>query len=146
MCDIIFLLLCGQNEFFVQGDKMANTEQDRTIQVCLNLIFTLGVVAVIIYVVFGSLFAVYAGLGIYAFSFSVASLLSIRKLFLVASYKDRLKLYEAKANLTETERINYNEKKQEVLKVVNKTRNKELAKAIAFGIFAIFAVVVLVLF
>lgn len=125
---------------------MANTEQDKTIQVSLNLIFTLGVVAVVIYVIFGSLFAVYAGLGIYAFSFSVASLLSVRKLFLVASYKDRLKLFEAKANLTETERINYDAKKQEVLKVVNKTRNKELAKAIFFGIFAIFAVVVLVLF
>lgn len=131
---------------FVLGEKMANTEQDRTIQISLNLIFTLGVVAVIIYIVFGSLFAVYAGLGIYAFSFSVASLLSIRKLFLVASYKDRLKLYEAKASLTETERINYDAKKQEVLKVVNKTRNKELAKAIVFGVFAIFAVVVLVLF
>lgn len=125
---------------------MANTEQDRTVQICLNLIFTLGVVAVIIYVVFGSLYAVYASLGIYAFSFSVASLLSIRKLFLVASYKDRLKLFEAKANLTETERVNYDAKKQEVLKVVNKTRNKELTKAIFFGIFAIFAVVVLVLF
>lgn len=125
---------------------MVNNEQDRTVQICLSLVFTLGVIAVIVYMIFGSMYAVYASLGIYAFSFSFISLLSIRKLFLVASYKDRLKLFEAKADMTETERLSYETKKQEVLKVVNKTKAKEIAKAIIFGAIAIFAVVVLVLF
>ena len=125
---------------------MVNNEQDRTVQICLSLVFTLGVIAVIVYMIFGSMYAVYASLGIYAFSFSFISLLSIRKLFLVAAYKDRLKLFEAKADMTEAERLSYETKKQEVLKVVNKTKAKEITKAIIFGAIAIFAVVVLVLF
>ena len=125
---------------------MMNNEQDRTVQICLSLVFTLGVIAVVVYMIFGSMYAVYASLGIYAFSFSFISLLSIRKLFLVAAYKDRLKLFEAKADMAETDRLSYEAKKQEVLKVVNKTKAKEIAKAIGFGVIAIFAVVVLVLF
>jgi len=125
---------------------MVKNEQDRTLQLCLSIAFTLGVIAVIVYMFFGSLYAVYASLGIYAFSFSLISLVSIRKLFLVASYKDRLKLFEAKAGMDESERNSYEEKKQEVLKVVNKTKTQEIIKASIFGAIAIFAVVVLVLF
>lgn len=125
---------------------MVKSEQDKTVQLCLTIMFSLGVIAVFMYVLFGSLYAVYASLGIYAFSFSVVSLLSIRKLFLVASYKDRIKLFEAKADMTEEQKTAFTAKKQEVLKVVNKTKTIEIVKAIFFGIIAIFAVVVLVLF
>ena len=125
---------------------MFNNEQDKTIQICLSIVFTLGVIAVVVYMVFGSIYAVYASLGIYAFSFSLISLLSIRKLFLIAAYKDRLRLFEAKADMTQEERTSYETKKNEVLKVVSKTKAKEITKAIIFGAIAIFAVVVLVLF
>ena len=125
---------------------MFNNEQDKTIQICLSIVFTLGVIAVVVYMVFGSIYAVYASLGIYAFSFSLISLLSIRKLFLIAAYKDRLRLFEARAEMTQEERTSYETKKNEVLKVVSKTKAKEITKAIIFGAIAIFAVVVLVLF
>ena len=125
---------------------MFNNEQDKTIQICLSIVFTLGVIAVVVYMVFGSIYAVYASLGIYAFSFSLISLLSIRKLFLIAAYKDRLRLFEAKAEMTQEEKESYETKKNEVLKVVSKTKAKEITKAIIFGAIAIFAVVVLVLF
>ena len=125
---------------------MFNNEQDKTIQICLSIVFTLGVIAVVVYMVFGSIYAVYASLGIYAFSFSLISLLSIRKLFLIAAYKDRLRLFEAKAEMTQEEKEAYETKKNEVLKVVSKTKAKEITKAIIFGAIAIFAVVVLVLF
>ena len=125
---------------------MVDNEQDKTVRLCLTLVFSLGVIAVFAYMLFGSVYAVYASLGIYAFSFSLVSLFSIRKLFLVAAYKDRLKLFEARANMTESEREAYEAKKSEVLKVVDKTKLSEMLKAIFFGAFAIFAVVVLVLF
>lgn len=125
---------------------MFNNEQDKTIQICLSIVFTLGVIAVVLYMVLGSIYAVYASLGIYAFSFSLISLLSIRKLFLIAAYKDRLRLFEARAEMTQEERTSYETKKNEVLKVVSKTKAKEITKAIIFGAIAIFAVVVLVLF
>ena len=125
---------------------MYSNEQDKSVIWCLSLVFTLGVIAVVLYMLFGSMYAVYASLGIYAFSFSLVSLFSIRKLFLVASYKDRVKLFESRAEMTEQEREAFNQKKQEVLKVVNKTKTIEIVKAFIFGAIAIFAVVVLVLF
>ena len=82
---------------------MVDNEQDKTVRLCLTLVFSLGVIAVFAYMLFGSVYAVYASLGIYAFSFSLVSLFSIRKLFLVAAYKDRLKLFEARANMTESD-------------------------------------------
>ena len=65
---------------------------------------------------------------------------------MIAAYKDRLRLFEAKADMTQEERTSYETKKNEVLKVVSKTKAKEITKAIIFGAIAIFAVVVLVLF
>ena len=53
---------------------MVKNEQDRTVQWCLSFVFTLGVIAVVLYAIFGSVYAVYASLGIYAFSFSLISL------------------------------------------------------------------------
>lgn len=125
---------------------MKSSEQDNSVQICLSIVFSLAVVAVVVYMLTGSAWAIYAGLGIYAFSFSLVSLFSIRRLFVVASYKERLKLFEAKADMSEDERIEYESKKQATLKLVNKTRTKELIKAIIFGGLAIFAVVSLVLF
>ena len=121
-------------------------EQDRTVNACLNVVFALGVVAVLVYMLFGSIYAVYASLGIYAFSFSVLCLFAIRKLFLVSSYKERLKRFESQANMTDAEKEAYLIKKDEALKLVNKTKHKEIIKAILAGTIAIFAVVVLVLF
>ena len=126
--------------------KIESNEQDQMVKVCLTVIFSLGVVAVLVYMLFGSKIAVYASLGIYAFAFSLYALFAIRKLFVIASYKERLKRFEAKAEMSEEEKQVYNQKKSEALKVVNKTKKKEVFKAIFAGVFAIFAVVVLILF
>jgi len=125
---------------------MESNGQDRLVKYCLTAVFSLGIVAVIIYMLFGYEIAVYASLGIYAFAFALVSMFAVRKLFIIASYKDRLKLFESKADLDAEEKENYLAKKSEALKLVNKTQKVEIAKAIVFGIIAIFAVVVLVLF
>lgn len=125
---------------------MENLEQDKTIQMSLTIIFSLGIISVLVYILFGSIYAVYASLGIYAFAFSVMSLFSIRKLFLISVYKQRLKNFEEKATFNESEHNAYNEKKRIALKEVNKTKRSEITKAILAGIVAIFAIVVLVLF
>lgn len=125
---------------------MGNHEQDRTVQICLTAVFGLGIISVFIYILFGSIYAVYSSLGIYAFAFSILSLFSIRKLFVIASYKERLNMFENGAQMSESEKDVYNQKKSEALKVVNKTKRIEILKAIISGAVAIFAVVVLVLF
>ena len=126
--------------------RIESNEQDQMVKVCLSIIFTLGVIAVIVYMLLGSKIAVYTSLGIYAFAFSLYALFAIRKLFIIASYNERLKRFEAKAEMNDEEKQAYNEKKSEALKLVNKTKKKEIFKAIFAGIFAVFAVVVLVLF
>lgn len=125
---------------------MGNNEQDKIVQLCLSVVFGLGIIAVLVYVLFGSVYAVYASLGIYAFAFSLMSLLAVRKLFVIAAYKMRLKNFEANAELSGAEREAYETKKHEAIKIVNKTKTIEILKAIFSGAVAIFAVVVLVLF
>ena len=125
---------------------MENNSQDRLAKYCLATVFSLGIIGVVVYILLGTEYAVYASLGIYAFAFSLVALFAIRKLFVVASYKDRLRLFESKADMTMEEKEIYLQKKAEVLKTVNKTKRAEIAKAIFFGAVAIFAVVVLVLF
>ena len=125
---------------------METNEQDKLVNYCLMAVFSLGILAVVIYILFGLEFAVYASLGIYAFAFALTSMFSVRKLFIIASYKDRLKLFESKVSMTEEEKSTYEMKKESALKTVNKTKRIEVVKAIIFGAIAIFAVVVLVLF
>lgn len=125
---------------------MKFAQKDNSIQVCLAIVFSLAVLSVVVYMLTGSAYAIYAGLGIYAFSFSLVSLFSIRQLFVVANYKERLRTFEAKADLTEQEKKLYDEKKVEALKFANKHKRIETVKAIIFGSLAIFAVVSLVLF
>ena len=125
---------------------MEYNEQDRVVKYCLVTVFSLGILSVVVYMLFGTEYAVYASLGIYAFAFALVSVFAIRKLFVIASYKDRLKLFEARVDMTPEEKQIYNEKKESALKTVNKTKRQEIFKAIFFGIIAIFAVVVLVLF
>lgn len=125
---------------------MNNYDQDKTVQTCVMITFSLGVVAVLVYMLTGSVFAVYSGLGIYAFSFLLLSLFAIRKLFIVASYKERLNRFEAGVDLTESDKEIYNQKKEVAMKQIKKIQCKETIKAIVAGAVAIFAVVVLVLF
>lgn len=125
---------------------MNNYDQDKTVQTCVMITFSLGVVAVLVYMLTGSVFAVYSGLGIYAFSFLLLSLFAIRKLFIVASYKERLARFEAGVDLTESDKELYNQKKEVAMKQIKKIQCKETIKAIVAGAVAIFAVVVLVLF
>ena len=125
---------------------MEYNEQDRVVKYCLATVFSLGILSVVVYMLFGTEYAVYASLGIYAFAFALVSVFAIRKLFVIASYKDRLKLFESRADMTPEEKQIYNEKKESALKTVNKTKRQEIFKAIFFGLIAIFAVVVLVLF
>ena len=120
--------------------------QDRVVNICLTTIFTLGIISVVLYMLIGTDYAVYASLGIYTFAFALVSVFAIRKLFIIASYKDRLKLFETKADMTPEEQQLYLEKKESALKSVNKTKRVEIFKAIFFGVIAIFSVVVLVLF
>ena len=125
---------------------MENSGHDKLAQYCLATVFSLGIISVVVYMLFGTEYAVYASLGIYAFAFALVSIFAIRKLFIIASYKDRLKLFETKAEMTQSEKDLYFQKKAEALKTVNKIKRVEIVKAIFFGVFAIFTVVVLVLF
>lgn len=125
---------------------MEYSEEDKLSKYCLTTVFSLGVISVVVYMLFGTEYAVYASLGIYAFAFALVAMFAIRKLFVIASYKDRLKLFESKAGMTTEEKEIYLQKKAEALKVVHKTKRVEIAKAISFGLLAIFTVVVLVLF
>ena len=120
--------------------------QDRLVKYCLTTVFSLAIASVVVYMLFGSEFAVYTSLGIYAFAFALVSIFAIRKLFVIASYKDRLKLFESKAEMSPEEKEVYLKKKEAAIKTVNKTKRMEIFKAIFFGAIAIFAVVVLVLF
>ena len=120
--------------------------QDRLVKYCLATVFSLGILSVVVYIFWGTEYAVYASLGIYAFAFALVAMFAVRKLFVIASYKDRLKLFESKAEMKPEDKEVYLQKKAEALKTVNKTKRTELIKAIIFGVLAVFTVVVLVLF
>ena len=81
--------------------------QDRLVRYCLATVFSLGILSVVIYMLFGTEIAVYASLGIYAFAFALVAMFAIRKLFVIASYKDRLRLFESKADMTPEEKAQY---------------------------------------
>lgn len=121
-------------------------ELDKTIVVLTTVLFFIATVSVLGYLFFGSTICVYAALGVYTFSFSVLTLSSIRKLFQISFYKERLNRAEKSPNLTDEERQKFTQEKENIFKVVNKTKKIELVKAILSGVFAMFTIVVLVLF
>ena len=126
---------------------MSQTDElDRTIVVATSVLFTIATISVLGYLIFGSSICVYAALGVYTFSFSVLTLSSIRKLFQVSFYKERLLKLERSPELSQEEREKFSTERVEIFKVLNKTKRSELTKAIISGVFAIFTIVVLVLF
>lgn len=121
-------------------------DRDKTMYYCLLTAFTIATIAVLLYMLFGSLYAAYMSLGVYAFSFSLLALSGIRQLFVIVNYKNRLDNFEKNPDLTEQQRKDFGEEKAKILSVVNSTWRKEMIKAILSGLFAIFTIVVLVLF
>lgn len=119
---------------------------DRTIVVATSALFFVATVSVLGYLFFGSVLCVYIALGVYTFSFSVLSLSSIRKLFQISFYKERLNKAERSPSLDQESREKFSIEKENIFKVVNKTKKVELVKAILSGVIAIFTIVVLVLF
>lgn len=123
-----------------------NDELDRTITLAISILFTLATLSVIGYMLFGSSLCVYVALGTYTFSFSVLALSAIRKLFQISFYKERLNRIERSPELTPEERDKFILEKEGIFKVVNKTKRSETVKAVLSGVFAVFTIVVLVLF
>ena len=119
-------------------------ERDDTIQYGLITSFSLATIAVAIYVLLGSFFAAYLAIALYALSFIAICLFAIRKIFLVLNFKEKLLNYESDS--TNVIDLNFVERKEKALKVIKSTVVKETIKIIASGAFAIFAIIVLVLF
>lgn len=120
-------------------------ERDDTIQYCLITSFSLATLAVAIYLAFGNFFAAYFAIGLYALSFIAISLFSIRKIFLVLNFKEKLSRYESDPN-NDIMDLAFVERKNNALRVVRSALVKETIKTIVSGAFALFAIVVLVLF
>lgn len=121
-------------------------ELDRNVYVCLMVTFTMATLSVIGYMLVGSSIFVYGALGVYAFSFSLLALCSIRKLFQVAHYKDRLNRAEKSLMEAGEDLSDFRREKEGILKVTSSVKRKEIVKAILSGAFALFTIVVLVLF
>ena len=119
-------------------------ERDDVIQYSIITVFTLATCAVIAYVVFGSFFAAYSAIALFALGFIAICLFSIRKIFLVLNYKERLENYAKE--LGESASEDFLQRKNNADKKIKSTHKKELAKAIFSGFFAVFTIVVLVLF
>ena len=119
-------------------------ERDDTIQYGLMTSFSLATIAVAIYVLLGNFFAAYFAISLYALSFIAICLFAIRKIFLVLNFKEKLLNYEADpSNVID---LKFVERKENALKVIKSTIVKETIKIIVSGAFAIFAIIVLVLF
>lgn len=121
-------------------------ELDRNMKLCLTISFTIATLFTFGYLFIGSIIFIYGALGVYAFSFSMLTLAYIRKLFQLSAYKDRLARIE-KSMIDEGQDVEaFRAKKEEILKVSNSIKRKEIFKAILSGAFGIFTIVVLVLF
>lgn len=121
-------------------------ELDRNIYICLMVTFSIATLAVLGYMLIGSVIFVYGSLGVFGFSFSLLALSSIRKLFQISNYKDRLNRAERALKEKDEDLTDFENQKTEVLKVANSIKRKEIVKAILSGAFALFTIVVLVLF
>ncbi len=119
-------------------------ERDDTIQYGIIAVFSLATLAVVAYVVFGSSIAAYSSISLFALGFIAICLFSIRKVFLVLNYKEKLENYATENS--ETIDDEFKEKKKNAETRIKSVKAKELTKAILSGMFAIFAIVVLVLF
>lgn len=119
-------------------------ERDDTIQYGLMTSFSLATIAVVVYVLLGNFFAAYFAISLYALSFIAICLFSIRKIFLVLNFKEKLLNYEVDPNTVID--LKFVERKEKALKVIKSTLVKETFKIIFSGVLAIFAIVVLVLF
>lgn len=121
-------------------------ELDKNLFILLMVTFSIATLSVFGYIFIGSIIFVYGALGVYSFSFSVLSLSSIRKLFQVASYKDRLTRAEKTLLEKGEDLTDFIVRKNEAIKIANSVKQKEIVKAILSGAFALFTIVVLVLF
>lgn len=119
-------------------------ERDDTIQYGLITSFSLATIAVVVYVLLGNFFAAYFAISLYALSFIAICLFSIRKIFLVLNFKEKLLNYEVDPNTVID--LKFVERKEKALKVIKSTLVRETFKIIFSGVLAIFAIVVLVLF
>ncbi len=119
-------------------------ERDDAIQYGIIAVFSLATLAVVVYVVFGSSVAAYSAISLFALGFTAICLFSIRKIFLVLNYKEKLENYATE----NSEKIDneFIERKKNAEHKIKSVKSKELTKAILSGMFAIFAIVVLVLF
>ena len=119
-------------------------ERDDTIQYGLIASFSLATIAVAIYILLGNFFAAYFAISLYALSFIAICLFSIRKIFLVLNFKEKLLNYESDPNNVID--LKFVERKENALKIIKSAVVKETIKIIISGIFALFAIIVLVLF
>ncbi len=119
-------------------------ERDDSIQYGIITVLALATIAVMCYLVFGGVAAAYCSLALYALGFIAISLFSIRKVFLVLNYKEKILNFEA----TTEEELDeeFFARKNNAMHTVKVIKTKELIKAICSGLFAIFTIVVLVLF
>ena len=120
-------------------------ERDDTILYCLITLFSIATIAVCIYVVFGYFLFAYLSISLYALAFIAICLISIRKLFVIKNFKVRLTNYEENAD-KETLDEEFYAKKDRAEKLIKSSRTKELIKGILSGAFAVFTIIVLVLF
>lgn len=120
-------------------------ERDDIILYCLITLFSIATIAVCIYVVFGYFLFAYLSISLYALAFIAICLISIRKLFVIKNFKVRLTNYEENAD-KETLDEEFYAKKDRAEKLIKSSRTKELIKSILSGAFAVFTIIVLVLF
>lgn len=119
-------------------------ERDDSVQYGVITVFSLATIAVVAYVVFGSYVAAYTAIALFALGFVAICVASIRKIFIVLNYKEKLENY-AKDHANELSE-DFVTKKTNADAKIKSCKTKELIKALLSGIFGIFAIVVLVLF
>lgn len=119
-------------------------EMDDGVQYGIISIFSLATIAVVVYMVFGSFVSAYVAIALFALGFIAICTASIRKIFVILNYKEKLEDYEKmhKDELSE----NFKTKKLNADTKIKSCKAKELTKAILSGIFGVFTIIVLVLF
>lgn len=120
-------------------------ERDDIIQYCLITLFSLATIGVLLYLLFASPFTAYLALGLYAISFLFLFVMTIRKLIVIKSYKDQLDNFEKNSKPEDLDETFYS-KKEKVGKLIAQHTIKEAIKCACSAIFAIFTIVVIVLF
>ncbi len=115
------------------------------IATALIITFSVATICVIIYLIFGLYIFASLALAIYTISFSLIALASLRKLFIVARYSERINALAANENLTEAERDDVKKERAEAQKAISKVKTVAIIKSCLSGAFAIFTLVVLVL-